>query len=294
MRRLLVLSIGILLIADVFFLRGQSPDKDTNNQDARPIIATTIFPLYDIVNEISGDAFRVVLLLPPGTSEHLFEPTPTTLRQLSEAQIVFAVGHGLDDWLQTLAPDRERIVVVDEDISLKASSDEEKGSPDPHYWLTLQNGAAIAKTINKSLVARFPALDETITQRTDRYITQLLSEDKKLKQLTADLSQKKMVTFHDAWAYFAEAYGLQIVGTFEPSPGREPTPQYLSRIKETMATHALSVIYTEPQFSSNLIASFAKDYDVRLAELDPVGGFEKNNSYIKLITTNVQTIIANQ
>jgi len=289
-----IVRLGIVLFIicmGIFFLWKFFPHASFSLEqtDTRPLIVTTIFPLYDIAKQVGGDTIRVELILPPGGSEHTFEPTPKAQRAIEDADIIFSIGHGLDNWLYNLTSDPSKILPVDSGIALK-----EDKEIDPHYWLTLENGALIASFMAVRIGELIPEQTEEIRLRTEAYLVLLASTDRDLKDRLSHLVQKKIVTFHDAWAYFAEAYGLEIVGTFEPTAGREPTPQYLFALKEIVVKNHLSALYAEPQFSSRGIESFIKDYDLTLAVLDPLGGGELTSSYIELITYNVETILHNQ
>src|SRR3989338_2437278 len=143
------LGIGFLIVlTGIFVFWKFFPDAPSPQTDTRPLVVTTIFPLYDIVKQIGGDSIRAELILPPGASEHTFEPTPKAQRDIEEAEIIFSIGHGLDNWLYTLTTDAKKIVVVDNGIILK----KEEETVDPHYWLTLENGAKIAQTIAGQLI----------------------------------------------------------------------------------------------------------------------------------------------
>jgi len=105
------------------------------------------------------------------------------------------------------------------------------------------------------------------------------------------LPDKKMITFHDAWAYFAEEFGLEIVGTFEPFPGKQPTPRYLAELQDVARRNKVKAVFSEPQLSDQAIASFVKDIGLELYVLDPLGGIEGRDSYIKLLTYNTDVIV---
>lgn len=287
MKFLKALIFVVILVIAIYGLYIRFP-RIVKVDHEKPTIAATLFPLYDIVKNVAGDQINVVLILPPGASPHTFEPTPTILREVEKAEIIFAIGHGLDDWTKNLVENQQKIMIVDREITLRDS--------DPHYFLTGENAIKIAQTITESLLKIFPELNDEINTNIKIYQTKLRQMDEQIKDILQNitLKTKKLITFHDAWYYFAEAYGLEIVGTFEPTVGREPTPRYLAELSQKIKEIDAKVLYAEPQFSTRGLESFLKDNNVLIAIIDPEGGADESTSYINMLISNAKTIAENQ
>jgi len=286
MKFLKPLLLIIILILAAYGLFLGFPRTSNENADQKPTVAATLFPLYDIVKNVAGDQINVVLILPPGASPHTFEPTPTILREMKNAQTVFMIGHGIDDWAKDLVDDSNKILIVDNGITLRPD--------DPHYFLTGKNAIRISQNIAESLKSTFPEFANTITENQKLYQVELEKMDEQIKIELANVKNRELITFHDAWYYFAEAYGLNIAGTFEPTVGREPTPQYLAELSEKIKETGVKVLYAEPQFSTRGIDSFLSDYNISIATIDPEGGGEQSTSFINLMLSNARTISQNQ
>lgn len=254
----------------------------------KPTIAATLFPLYDIVKNVAGDKIDVFLILPPGASPHTFEPTPTILKQVEKSKSVFAIGYGLDDWTKNMVDDENKILTVDNGIKLREN--------DPHYFLTGENAIQISQNVADSLSKTFPEFSDSIVKNLENYRIQLKQMDDEIKELFKNLTPKtqNLITFHDAWYYFADTYGLKIVGTFEPTVGREPTPQYLAELSNKIKENDVRVLYAEPQFSTRGMEAFLKDHNVTIATIDPEGGGDQSTSYIEMMISNARTIAQNQ
>lgn len=307
MKKLLipVALLAAIVVAALFF---SAPAVET---PAAPV-ATTIFPVYDITRNIADGATSVELIVPPGASTHTFDPSPSTLRNLRNVEVVYAIGHGADDWIDEIinSVDAQK-VVVDHDIDIRdAEHDEheeeegehedegeeehEHGPEDPHYWLSIPNAKVIAATIADDLSQRFPEDADVFATNLERYLQELDQADGEIRSQLADVSNPQLITLHDAWYYFAQEYGLEIVGTFEPTAGREPTPQYLVELQEAIEASGSRTLYSEPQLSTAGLSGFARDNNLTIAELDPIGGTEGRGSYIALMKYNAQTIFQNQ
>jgi len=143
--RLAVLVAFVCLAAGPLF--GPAPAR-AEGAASKPKVGATIFPLYDIARQVAGPVADVILILPSGASPHTFEPTPSAVRSLAGANALLVIGHGLDDWAVRLARGAavSRLVRVDAGVALRREGGRERDPVDPHYWLSIRNGEAIART----------------------------------------------------------------------------------------------------------------------------------------------------
>ncbi|MFH2062930.1 MAG: metal ABC transporter substrate-binding protein [bacterium] len=284
--------------------------KNETNSDRT--VSATIFPLYDIVRNVAGESLTVALLLPPGASPHTYEPTPSIIRQVNSSAAVYALGHGVDAWAETLAASANRpVMVVDGGITLRTTEDDEQESghdekdehghdhdesdgTDPHYWLTIPNAERIAENVAADLSVRFPELSPEFEANLKSYRSELQQADVRMREIMQQVGNRQIVTLHDAWYYFAEEYGLTIVGSFVPAPGREPTPQYLMGLGDAVDRADTKTLFSEPQLSTEALEPFLRDHDLTVATLDPLGGTGSRLSYIDNMIANAETIAENQ
>ncbi len=275
---------------------------------ARATVGATIFPLFDIVRTVAGEGTRVELILPPGASPHTFEPRPSTVRRLQAASAIFRIGHGLDDWAtRVVAAGHGRQVVVDRGIELRpgwshagggnfqegagnrpASGDPDRpAAADPHYYLAARNGARIARTAGEVLGELDPEGAESYRRNAERYGEELEALDAELRAAAARLADRRVATFHGAWLYFAEAYGLEVVAIFEPFPGREPSPGWIRDFQRQVRVAGLKRVFGEPQFSPAALRPLARDLGSAIATLDPLGGVAGRMSFVELLRWNM-------
>jgi ABC-type Zn uptake system ZnuABC Zn-binding protein ZnuA len=261
------------------------------SQDSGPTLAATIFPLFDIVRHVAGPAAAVTLMLPPGASPHTFEPTPSQVRALAGARVIFVVGHGLDDWAARLARSAgaARVVVVDRGVALRREAD---GTVDPHYWLAPANAKAIARTVAGELEGLVPARRSDIQSALTRYLGQLDAFEAEIRGSLADLPTRRIATFHDAFGYFAEAFGLEVAAVFEPYPGREPSPRFVAEFQRKVRAAGVHTLFAEPQLSLDPLRPLARDLGVTLSVLDPLGGVSGRDTYLELLRFNARQVAA--
>lgn len=165
------------------------------------------------------------------------------------------------------------------------------GEFDPHYWLDPMIASDMAMHIAGQLAQHDPDHAAEYTARANAFVAELAKKDTEWKSALSGVSRKELVTFHDAFSYFAEHFGLEVVATFEPFAGQEPTAQYLAELQEEVRSHEIKTLFLEPQLPAKTIEQFAKDNGLGIGTLDPVGGVDGRMSYIDLIDYNIHTII---
>ncbi len=311
---------GLLIIFLVWFVSTNTSSIRQQDQNSTETIkiAATIFPVYDIARNVAGDMVDVELILTPGASPHTFDPSPSTLTKLQGSRLIFAIGQGIDSWTLGIAGNvpGSRVVELSQNIRLYALSDtyekhkdedgehqdeehaNEKdgdhhahGDFDPHYWLDPKNAILIANNIASELSSIDADNAAVYKANANVFITKLNESDIMWQQKFTDTPTRDIVTFHDSFFYFADHFGLNVVATFEPFPGKEPVPSYLRKLQEELTEYKIHTLFIEPQLSSGSLQQFAKDNDISIGILDPLGGIDSRKSYIDLIDYNVQTII---
>jgi ABC-type Zn uptake system ZnuABC Zn-binding protein ZnuA len=163
---------------------------------------------------------------------------------------------------------------------------------DPHYWLSAPNAKVIARSVAAELAGLAPDRRGEIDGALAAYLARLDAADSDVRRLLADLPTRRIATFHDAFGYFAETYGLEVVATFEPYPGLEPSPRFVIEFQRKIRAAAVRVVFMEPQLSIDALRPIARDLGVRLAVLDPLGGLPGRESYTELLLFDARAVAA--
>lgn len=288
-----IIIIGLVVIAA---LHWALRNKNATPASAKDLtIAVTIFPLADIIKNIGGERVEVVLLIPPGVTEHSSALTPQTLAQLQSAKATFAVGQGLEDQLLQKIESSQKIptLTVERGVTLRPFGEHEHGSIDPHYWLTVPNAQQIAKTMAEELSKLDPAGSDLYQTNLAEYQNQLAALEKDLQSQAANAKQKYFFPTHDGFGYFADHYGFVQAVTYEPVEGQEPSLQDLARMRGLVQQHNITVFYAEPQKATSSATQFLqREFGLRVLTLDPVGGLEPGDSYIQLMRRNMNAVAA--
>ncbi len=280
---------------------------------AKPRVAVSIFPLYDVARRLAGDALDVVLVLPPGRTEHGYDPTPKDIARLTGAKLGVEVGLDLDGWTEkivksasseavfvTLGPLADPVNVeehVGEEEAEEAQKGHDKddhhhheGGKDPHYWL---DPVRVKKTVDAQVeafkklapgdAAGFDARASAVKKALDDLHASIDARSKKW-------SKKTIVTFHGSFGYYAARYGLTVAAVVEPFPGKEPTPKYVKAVLKAISQKKPAALFSEPQLDKRPAQVIAQEAKLPLAELDPVGGQGALDTYEKLLTSNTDTL----
>ncbi len=307
----LAIVCGVGLIIWLFISNSKQ-----QTEDAKLTVATTIFPLADITAMIGGDKVEVVNIVKPGSSPHTFELTPSNVKMLQGTKLIFAIGGQLDNWTSEILSfnDSVKLVIVDRGIEKKPFKfdhhhEDEEGHEhadeaddhhdeqgveitdyDPHYWLSVENGKIIASNIAEILIEYDQENAVYYQNNLELYLKQLDQVKIEIQEELAGIQNNKLIVFHDSWNYFAREFGLDVVGVFLASPGKEPTPQQLADLYDTANRYKIKAVFSEPQLSPETLQPFMQDLGIELHVLDPLGGFNGRDSYINLLKYNAKTI----
>ncbi|HXX53459.1 MAG TPA: metal ABC transporter substrate-binding protein [Thermodesulfovibrionales bacterium] len=259
-------------------------------------VVASISPVGDMVREVGGERVVVRVLLPPGASPHVFEPTPGTAKDISQATLFFGIGAGLDYWAEKLLKaSKEHIRVILLSQGMRLLHEEEQGghghaTANPHVWLDPLLAMEMVKKIEKTLAEADPQGAETYHTRGIRYLTKLQTLDTEIRDTVALFSIKSFVSFHPAWDYFALRYGLKNVGVIEESPGKEPSPQRLQAIVKAIRQYHIKAVFAEPQLNPKIAEVIAHEAGVKVILLDPEGGLPGRDTYLGLMRYNLSQL----
>lgn len=272
----------------------------------KPRVAVSIFPVWDIAKRVAGDRLDVVLVLPPGRSEHDYDPTPKEMARIAEAKLALAVGLELDGWVEKIVqgaagggvkivhigPKVDPLPVELEEVGAEHEGEEhhEHGDLDPHFWLDPVRTQKAVDVIVAAFSELDPAGADGYRARGEEVKQSLAALHAQIDGRAKGWSKKVIVTFHGSMGYYARRYGLTIAAVIEPFPGKEPTAKYMQEVLAAIKSSGAAALFSEPQLDKGPAQAIAKEAGVPLHELDPVGGTEGVESYEKLLTHNTDVL----
>jgi manganese/iron transport system substrate-binding protein len=253
---------------------------------------------------VGGDEIELTSILQPGADPHVYEPVPADSIAFEQADLIFYNGYNLEPNLIRLlnaAGVSARRVAVGEVV---APLDLEKGGstvPDPHVWGDVSNAVPMVEAIRDQLIELAPDQADLFTQNAEAYIAELTQLHSWIEAQTATIpaDQRQLVTTHDAFQYYATAYGLNVVGTLIGlSTEEQPSARTVQQLVASIQTLGVPAIFAETTINPQLISTVAAEAGVPLAsqELysDSIGApGSDGDSYLKMMVSNTRAIVEN-
>lgn len=274
--------------------RGPAPAPD-----AIDVVATTTV-LADLVQQVGGSQVDVTSLVPPGGEVHTFDPTPADIARVADAELVFTNGLGLDDWVADLARDSgsgAAIVALGEELDgvMYLEGDGPAGAVNPHLWMDVGNAIRYVERIGEQLAAVDAAHASVYEAGAASYEERLTAlDDAARDQIEAiPAERRKVVSFHDAFPYFAAAYGLDIVGTVIDAPGQDPSAGEIADLIDTIRASGATALFGEAQFNPQLARTVAEEAGITVVTdlyTDSLGG-RPADTYEGMIRWDVERVV---
>ncbi len=293
----LVAIIGLIFLS---LSACMANDQDLENEKIHAWATTTI--VGDAVKQVGGDLIDLEILIPAGSDPHAYAPTPQELARLSEADILFTNGVGLETFLESYLEDMAggmRVVTVSEDVKLIHSENDDHGDAyDPHVWMDPGNVMVWIDTITRTLSELDPENIETYQVNSRNYLSKLNELDiwinDQINQVPID--NRKIVSDHNFLSYFAKRYRFFQIGTVVPGTSTlsEPSAQEMAELEDLIRNEDIRAIFVDSAVNPALSESISKDTDVKIVLLHS-GSLSGPNgdagSYIDYMRSNVTSIV---
>ncbi len=252
---LIILTLILLLILMAFTIYFYNSTGNSNgSSDGKIGVVVTVGPQEEFVKRVGGDKVNVTVMVPPGADPHTYEPLPSQMKQVQDAQIYFQVGSGIEfelTWMDKLTSMNSQMKVVNTSagIQLIPNTAEQESGSDPHVWVSPRNAKIMVENIYQTLVQEDPQNKDYYTKNRDEYLKELDDLDKNITQTMSGKNNTKIMVYHPAWGYFCKDYNLQQISI--ESQGKEPTPQGISNLVDQARQDNIKVIFVSPQFSTS-------------------------------------------
>lgn len=271
-----------------------SSDK-SNNKDGSVRIVTTFYPMYiDAINIAKGiDGVTVTNMTKPQTGcLHDYQLTTEDMKTLERANILIANGAGMESFLDKVIKEQKKLTVIDASKDMELL--ETDGEKNPHLWLSVTADIQQVKNITEQLKKADPKHADAYQANADAYIQKLEALKKEMHDTLDTVPHKDIVTFHEAFPYFAKEFGLNIIAVIEREPGSEPTPSELQEVIQQIKPLSTKVLFTEPQYSPSAAQTIARETGAKIYTLDPVVTGEANadamDAYLVTMRKNMNTL----
>ena len=259
-------------------------------------VVATFSILADMAREVGGPAVEVSALVGPNADAHVYEPTPADVRRVARADVVVTNGLRFEGWIDRLIASsgyRGKVVVASAGITPLQLG----GGADPHAWQSLANGQRYAQNLRDALVAAAPQRSAEINAQTAGYLARMAALDQDTRSRIAALpeSRRRVITSHDAFGYFAAAYGVRFIAPRGWTTGSEPSAETVARIVRQARETQASALLVENISDPRLIEQIAREANLKVGgelysdALSAPG--TAADTYLRMFEHNVRTLL---
>jgi zinc/manganese transport system substrate-binding protein/manganese/iron transport system substrate-binding protein len=302
-RRLLVTLVALLAVSAACDGTSGSPAASTSGY--RVMATTSVFA--DLARLALGDSVQIDSIVPAGIDVHTYEPSPSDAAKIATADLIIMNGLGLDEWVVSLIEAAhksssdllrlgEGLDASDGWIYLVPADSGTARSYDPHVWLDPTGATHYVQRIADRAAQDRPELTNTIRSASAKGFAALAELDTDVRALFSEIPEanRKIVTFHDAFGYYARAYSITIVGVAIASPGQDPSAREIAALIDAIRASGVTTVFSEVQFPSKVLTSIAAETGATvLADLysDALGA-APGDTYISAMRANATAIAA--
>jgi ABC-type Zn uptake system ZnuABC Zn-binding protein ZnuA len=244
---------------------GTSPSSPSPSGAALNVVATTTV-FADMIRNVGGTYVDVSSIVPNNGDVHTFEPKPADVQKVAQAQLLVMNGLGLDDWLQGTITNASSAgtPLVQLGVNLAGVDllpGEDPATQNPHLWMNVKYAELYVDRIAEALRSADPAHASAYDSQAAAYKQQLDTLDATVRQEIGTIPEanRKLVTFHDAFPYYARAYGITIVGVAVHAPGQDPSAAYTAQLIQAIKDNGVKAIFSEQQFPTQLVDQLATE-----------------------------------
>ncbi len=277
---------------------GGGEDGGSGGDDRALAVVASMTVIEDLVANVGGDRVEVTSIVPSGADAHTFAISPTDIRKVAEADLLVIAGAALGAIEEDLAREAKgSVLVLTEGMDLRpfpeglAHADEEEeeeeghGVFDPHFWMDVDLSIEAVEAIRDELSRLDPDGADGYRERAESYIAELREVDEEIREMLSALPEERryLVTFHDAYGYFADRYGLTILGFLVEGADEEPGAKAITELVESITELGIPFVYTEPQFSARVIDQLANDTGASIRTIPSGGLSEEYPTYVEFL-----------
>ena len=287
-------SIIILTLIGALIFSGCGKKVTEINQTKITTIATSFYPMYIFTLNVAKDIpnVKIINMTKPTTGcLHDYTVTPDDMKNLEGAQFIVVNGAGMESFMDKVVQQFPRLKTIEASKGIQLIKGQGDEGDNPHLWVSISNAIMQVKNIENQLSALDPENAVKYKTNTDVYIKKLEAQRDKMHQILDGVKRRDIITFHEAFPYFAKEFNINIAGVIEREPGSEPSPRELADTIKIVKELKVKALFAEPQYPAKAVDTIAKETGVKVYTLDPgVIGSMDADAYINIMEQNLKTL----
>ena len=297
-------GLAVLALALFFTACGRQEEKPAATAERKLNVVTTVAPITSIVENIGGDKIQLAGIIPEGINSHTFEPIPSDSKLLSSADLI--IFNGLDLETPTLKLAQANLkpgaaiyslgdkTIKEADYIFDFSFPKEQGHPNPHLWLNPEYAMRYATLVRDELIHLDPKNKTVYEQNAAQFLKKLKALDQAIKEAAQTIppNNRRLLTYHDSWPYFARRYSFLVIGAVQPSDFADPSPREVVRLIEQIRKEKVLAVFGSEVFPSPVLEQIAREAKSRYIDKlrdDELPGKpgDPQHSYIGMMVENM-------
>jgi zinc/manganese transport system substrate-binding protein len=227
--------------------------------------------LADLVKQVGGDHVEVTAIVGPDGDAHVFQPSPQDAKAVADAQLVVVNGLGLEGWVARLIQSsgtKAPVVVASRGVKPLQGEGEDKGKADPHAWQSIANAKIYVANIRDGLIAADAAGRADFEANAKAYLAKLDQLETEVKAAIASIPPKnrRIITTHDAFGYFARAYGMSFIAPQGVSTETEPSAKDVAKIIRQIKAQRVPAVFLENISDDRLMQQIARESGAKIGD----------------------------
>lgn len=285
MRRLCLALFGLFFVLTTQQSRGSEPLN----------VVASFSILGDFAHQVGGDKVNVVSLVGPDSDVHVYTPTPHDAKDVGAARLVVINGLGLEGWMPRLlqaSGSKAQVVTVSQGVAVITRGTD----ADPHAWQSVKNAMIYVRNIREALVAADPADATVFKTNADRYLTALEALNQEVRDAVAKipLDRRKVIATHNAFGYFAQAYGVELIAPLGVSTENEPSARDIADIIAQIRSDHIPAVFLENFNDDRLVSRIAAETGAKIGGTLFSDALSDENgeapTYIEMVRHNIRAL----
>lgn len=288
----------ILLLTLLFTLTACSQKSVENNSEERGFtVVTSFYPIYiATINVTKGiEGVETINMTKPQTGcLHDYQLKPEDLIKIENADAFVVNGAGMENFIGDVLMQQKDLKIIDASQGIQLIKDE-SGEENPHVWVSISNAIIQVRNIGDQLASLDEIHSKQYQENAEIYIAKLKILDEKMHQSLKNIRNRDIITFHEAFPYFAKEFDLNIIAVIEREPGTAPSPKELEMTIKIVKDSKVKALFAEPQYELKSAEIIARETGAKIYTLDPIVTGDADagsyDAYITAMEANLKTLI---
>jgi zinc transport system substrate-binding protein len=291
MHKIKIFSIAVLAGILACIVSVSSGDAFAQREKSVKVL-TSFYPMYILALNVAKDVPGVsVLNLTPSFTGCLHDYALTTkdMKNIADAGVFVANGAGMESFLDKVIAQYPKLKIIK--LAEGVTFIKEGKEVNPHVWVSVSNAITQARNLGKAMEIFDPFHAKLYRRNTAGYVNKLEALRQKMQSELALYKGRQIITFHEAFPYFAREFGLEIAAVVERNPGSEPSAKELAETIDLIKKAGIKALFSEPQYPAQAAEVIAKETNAKVYVLDPaVTGPDDADAYIKIMEDNLKVL----